>query len=279
MTTQMQIKIGCDPELFIKKKTNRKSFSSAHGIIPGTKVEPFPVNKGAVQVDGMALEFNIDPATTEDEFVENITAVVEQLRDMVPTSYEFHFVPSATFTPKVMASQPKEALEMGCDTDYNGYTGEPNPRPDATGKNFRTAGGHIHLGWTEDQDITHPDHMEACRQLARQLDWYIGLPLVLIEDDDKRRSLYGAAACFRPKSYGMEYRTPSNVWLQSPELMRWVFRAAQKGFNDLVEGHEHYQEAHEFAKQVIECPKPSENMKKFARNVCKVLGIDDPSTL
>ncbi len=39
-------------------------------VIPDTaKEKPFPVTNGAVQVDGMALEYNIDPASTVEEFV------------------------------------------------------------------------------------------------------------------------------------------------------------------------------------------------------------------
>ena len=53
------ITVGADPELFVKKG---RSFQSAYGMIPGTKQKPKKVIKGAVQVDGMALEFNIDRA-------------------------------------------------------------------------------------------------------------------------------------------------------------------------------------------------------------------------
>ena len=63
------ITIGCDPEFFVKE--NNK-FVNAHGLIEGTKDFPQLVNKGAVQVDGMALEFNINPAKNSKEFVSNI---------------------------------------------------------------------------------------------------------------------------------------------------------------------------------------------------------------
>ncbi len=48
--------IGADPEIFLRRRG--KAFS-AHGVIPGTKKEPHNVEKGAVQVDGMAVEFNV----------------------------------------------------------------------------------------------------------------------------------------------------------------------------------------------------------------------------
>jgi hypothetical protein len=64
----MEFKIGADPEFFLRDKATGK-FVSAHGLIPGTKRQPMKVDKGAVQVDGMALEFNIDPVTNLDSSV------------------------------------------------------------------------------------------------------------------------------------------------------------------------------------------------------------------
>ena len=62
----MQLLLGADPEAFVVLKDGGIPVS-AHGLLPGTKDKPFPVEKGAVQVDGMAAEFNIEPAATEDE--------------------------------------------------------------------------------------------------------------------------------------------------------------------------------------------------------------------
>lgn len=273
------LKIGADPELFIKRKTNKRSFSSAHGIIPGTKQNPHPVNKGAVQVDGMALEFNIDPASTAEEFLDNITTVVSELRGMVPGSFEFHFVPTARFTPKVMAAQPIEALEMGCESDYNAYTEENNPQPDATGKNYRTAGGHVHIGWTDDIDPNNPEHFEACVQFARHLDYYLGIGSILFDKDGQRRTLYGKPGCFRPKSYGMEYRTLSNAWLATPERIKWVFNTTKKAFNDLVEGIDPFKDCGELARDIIDRETHSDNCLKVARRILEELGVEDPSDL
>jgi len=35
----------------------------------------------------------------------------------------------------------------------------------------------------------------------------------------------------------VEYRTLSNMWLNSETLMRWVFRSAQKGVKELMNGN------------------------------------------
>jgi hypothetical protein len=45
--------------------------------------------------------------------------------------------------------------------------------------------------------------------------------------------MYGAAGRYRPKSYGSEYRVPSNFWTKSDEHMTWIFEAACKAIKDI----------------------------------------------
>lgn len=77
--------IGCDPEIFLINARTKEPVS-AYGVVEGTKREPFKVDKGAYQVDGMALEFNTDPVPAEGRFNDfngNITAVMKQLKQAV----------------------------------------------------------------------------------------------------------------------------------------------------------------------------------------------------
>lgn len=225
------VMIGCDPELFLRKDN---SFVSAYGLIPGTKEAPHAVKGGAVQVDGMSVEFNINPTTNIRNFKARIKAVRKQLEAMLH-GYEVVSSPIAHFDEAYMRSQPEEALELGCDPDYNAYTGEANTRPDGN-VFFRTAGGHVHVGWTTDAPLDHPDHVEACRMLARELDYYLGVPSLFWDNEDGRRAMYGKAGAFRSKSYGMEYRSLSNAWLKDELIMEFVFKQTQKAFKNLADG-------------------------------------------
>lgn len=227
-----QILIGCDPEVFVKQKGK---FLSAFGLIKGDKKNPQKVRNGTVQVDGMALEFNIDPAATEDEFCLNVQDVFKQMCLMVPT-YEVVAVPCAHFDAKYLKSQPKEALELGCDPDYNAWTGLANDRPDGD-RPMRTASGHVHIGWTDGQNKDDPDHVNQARMACQQLDFYLGLPSLMYDADKLRREMYGKAGAMRIKPYGAEYRTLSNAWLNSEKLMRWVYRASVKGMQELMGGN------------------------------------------
>lgn len=224
--------IGADPEFFLKKDGK---FVSAHGLIKGTKKNPQKVKGGAVQVDGMALEFNVNPAEKFVEFEQNMTDVLTELRAMVPLEYEFAFVPVADFDEEYIKNQPEEARMLGCDPDFNAYTGQPNNPPNAAA-NFRTASGHFHLGWTEDEDIKNPEHIEACEMMTGQLDNLIGLKSVVFDLDTRRRELYGKAGAYRPKPYGVEYRVLSNFWLNSVDVRRELFSDIKQSFDALIGG-------------------------------------------
>lgn len=231
----MNITIGCDPELFVTKKG---VFRSAHGLVPGTKDKPFPVKDGAVQVDGMALEYNIDPVTTADDFVAKNVSVLNQMKEMLPNNFEFSIVPSCRFNGNHFRAQPDEAKELGCTPDFSAYTMKENPKPDNK-TTMRTAAGHIHIGFMPEGVSVDPnsdEHMIRCATLVKQLDVYLGLPSLMWDTDVKRRKMYGAAGAFRPKPYGVEYRVLSNAWLLTEPRMRFVFDQTVKAVNDLVGG-------------------------------------------
>jgi len=228
----IQVMIGADPELFVKKGDK---YVSGYGMIAGDKANPFKVDKGAVQVDGMALEFNIDPAADEEAFVTNINTVMSQLSAMVP-DFQLAADPVAKFGKKYLATQPEEALELGCDPDFNAWRdGRANPRPDGD-VDFRTGGGHVHIGWTQGMDIEDAGHREAGMMLTRELDFYLGLPSLFWDEEDGRRAMYGKAGAYRVKSYGVEYRSLSNAWVGDEGLMRIVYRNTAMAVKQLLDG-------------------------------------------
>lgn len=228
----MEILVGADPELFAFVGNNP---ISAHGLIPGTKHEPFKVDGGAVQVDGMALEFNIDPAKNEQEFVANLNRVMNIMRNMVP-NYDVQAVPVAEFGLDYMKMQPREALEMGCEPDFDAWKdGEINMPPNSF-LPFRTGAGHVHIGWGDNFDVYTEEHHNKCCEVIKQLDYFLGLPSLFYDKDVKRRTMYGKPGCFRPKIYGAEYRVLSNAWLADDKLKSWVFRNTKAAMDRLERG-------------------------------------------
>lgn len=208
------ITVGCDPEVFLQEPNTGKIIPST-GIVGGSKDDPRIVDCGAFQEDNIMAEINTTPANTEDEFVHNVTRVLQQLRECVAPL-------ELVIEPWVMidADIVDDAVNLfGCSPDYNVYTGEENPPVDATVAGLmRTASGNIHIGFEQCDD--HPSFRG---NVIKALDMYLGLPSILFERDGIRRKLYGKAGAYRPTPYGVEYRVLSNFWLTDEKYMRWVY--------------------------------------------------------
>jgi hypothetical protein len=229
--------IGADPEVFLGDPQDG-SFVSAHDLLPGTKVAPHKVPYGAVQVDGMAAEFNIDPAEDLEEFSSNLREVQNTLKGMIGDKV-FLDKCSVMFDEQFAKGIPDLNLLLGCDADYNGWTMAENPSPDGE-KLMRTVGGHIHIGGDllKTDSPFCPSHFEMSARLARILDAKLGVYSVLWDDDDDRRTMYGRAGSFRPKTYGMEYRTLSNKWIFNPKLVSFVYSAVKDSIKEMFNGFE-----------------------------------------
>lgn len=241
----MNIKIGADPELFVLG--SKTGWRSAHNLVRGTKEHPYKIGKGAVQVDGTAAEFNIEPADTAEEFLSNITDVVDHLERMLDESarrLELREVLNVSFSPTVLydadyfAALPRSVKILGCDPDLNAWEEEENPKPREDFP-MRTGGGHIHIGWREPEEIDE-GHIESCRVLTRQLDSVLYALSPLWDDNVLRRRTYGRMGSFRPKPYGCEYRPLSNAWVSDPELVKWVFNATVAADTQLGQRKEYF---------------------------------------
>lgn len=231
---QTEISLGCDPEIFLWKNG---TFVSADGLFPGTKAEPHPLEKGAVQVDGLALEFNIEPAKTEEEFDRNIQTVLNQLGEMVhKVDKDMHLVfrPIANFTSENWNKFSETSKVLGCDPDYN-IKGDINPNPSEKLANtpIRTAAGHVHIGWTQGKERGDAMHFSDCCFISEQFH-RAKIFAPKIADEFTRLQYYGANGAFRPKPYGIELRSPSNVWVPDSTSRRAVFTQTVSHFREVT---------------------------------------------
>jgi hypothetical protein len=114
---------------------------------------------------------------------------------------------------------------------------------DATGSvppHVRQVGGHVHVGWTQNEDINSVQHVESCKALVRELDVYLGLPAMLMGGGCRERlaSGYGLPGSYRIKPYGVEYRTMSNFWIKDRRLSAWVYESVQQAVQGLINNTE-----------------------------------------
>lgn len=266
----MDIMIGADPELFIRDSKGK--LVGAHNFIPGTKKNPSPVQDGALQVDGMAAEFNITPVATSGQLIHNVNSVLRQLKRFIPETYTLDISPVAHFDKEVMRAAPETALELGCDPDFNAWSQEMNPPPSLADEFMRTAAGHIHIGWTVDKNVHDPDHFFMCCAVVRQLDFFLGVPSLMLDGNNERRKMYGKAGAFRPKPYGVEYRVLSNFWIKDNRYMKWVYENTMAGFDSIVtKGYNLARERGPLAQDIIDSCNVEEAIK-----LCKELKINYP---
>lgn len=225
------ITIGADPELFLYN-TRVLKFESVHLYLKGyNKWHTLAVPRGAIQADGVAAEFNITPATSRQEWMKSLNHVQRLLaRYIANQNADIQLVaaPTVYFEPKYFASLPADVRELGCNPDYNAYTGLANKKPE-TDKPMRTGSGHVHIGWL-DNELENPladQHFAECCKMTEKLDWLLYNSSLFWDQNEERRELYGQPGAFRPKKYGLEYRVLSCAWLNNPQTKMFVFDAAK----------------------------------------------------
>jgi hypothetical protein len=223
------ILLGSDPELFIT--TQQGHLIASCGLIGGTKEEPRPIDKEgcAVQEDNVAVEFNIPPAKTREEFTGSLNHVLDYLSEFLHgKDLVLSCTASAVFPEDQLVDA--RAQVFGCDPDYNAWTGKVNPKPLAKNPNLRSCGGHVHVGFDDPS-------AETVQVLMQTLDLFLGVPSVLYDEDKARRELYGKAGSFRFKPYGGEYRTLSNWWVSRTDYMEYVYDQVQRAVAWLNSGN------------------------------------------
>jgi hypothetical protein len=211
------LQLGSDPELFLEDPTGK--VISAIGKIGGRKDKPKKVTKlgsgFAIQEDNVLLEFNVPPAKYQETWVENHKKMLDYLTELVR---KMGLVLSTKASHSMDDDQLKhpKAFVFGCEPDFDVWNLEWNKKPACDDPNLRSAGGHIHVAYDKPTS-------ETSIKLARLLDLTVGAPLALVDPDKRRAQLYGRPGAIRFKTYGLEYRTPSNYWLLNEKNVGAVF--------------------------------------------------------
>jgi ethanolamine utilization microcompartment shell protein EutS len=224
--------LGADPEFFLYD-TKAKHYIGAHEYLMGSKDKPYELSEGAVQIDGMAAEFNIKPCDNADDFNRRVKRTLSDIRDFVPGHVEFRFNPIVSFPDDYFDSVGDDLKTLGCDPDYDAYSLAPNPTPVIPGS-LRTGSGHLHFGFL-DPDTTR-DVVSTKEYMEFMCHLIVGSHVASnvlnrlgnrwAPEEERRRWYYGQVGAFRPKTYGFELRSPSNKWLDSP-CYKHVFTAAK----------------------------------------------------
>lgn len=234
------ITIGTDAEMFLRNKEVNEIIS-AEGYVKGSKHRPFRFDKEnkwfSLQLDNVLAEITVPPAKTVNEFAKGIAKAVDYLKSTLPNNIEPVFLASACLNEKYLMTP--QAQLFGCDPDFNAYTGYMNQKPFCEDRTLRSAGLHWHLGYQGvlvkfKNDVYNYTVDEQRAGIVQYLDLHMSVPLVIMEPDSDRKKLYGKPGAFRPKPYGLEYRTTSGWLLSDKKLLKWGFKTVKNAFNSFV---------------------------------------------
>ena len=242
------VTLGCDPEFFF---SSGGKVVGSEKILPetGLKYDPTKDRSGwdgahtaltgsesKFVVDGVQAELNPRPNTCRANLGNEIGACFRKLwKDLKDNGKEFNidFKPLVNITKAELDSLSEKSKVFGCAPSTNVYQKPEDAKIKVNPKKYlkRSAGGHIHMGWHAgywgggNDTPKMKDTMENAAVLVPILDLVVANTCVLVDRDPgnvERRANYGRVGEYRPKEYGIEYRTMSNFWLRSYQLMSLV---------------------------------------------------------
>jgi hypothetical protein len=223
-----EVTLGSDAEFFVETLTGEAI--PAIGMVGGTKAKPKPLgNSYYIQEDNVAVEFNIPPTTNIKAFQAAILKGIQKCSAVLPSAVRINKNASISFRREYI-ERIDAANEFGCEPDLNAWNRTVNPRPKSGDPFLRSAGAHIHIGWTD------PD-MEQRFELIKACDVFASIPSLWEDGDQRRRQLYGKAGAMRIKPYGVEHRVLSNYWLWHPDNAYFVGSRYYQAIDFLNKGH------------------------------------------
>jgi hypothetical protein len=225
----MNFSFGSDPELMLMKDGNYKS---AIGIIQGSNQNRIKIRGHEFYYDNVLAECAIKPSCSKEEVVKNFNECLQLYAEMV---HPFKLVLQAAHNYDKSELKSPDAVRVGCDPEYCPYEMKiaSSPTEEILHGTLRTCGGHIHLGH---EVLTEGNNGILAMYM---MDLFLGVPSLWLDKDPTsgiRREMYGAAGRYRVKSYGMEYRSLSNFWLQSPRFVEFIYDMSEFVTNFVVSG-------------------------------------------
>ncbi len=220
---------GSDPEVFAQKGDG--SLLPAFTFLPGKdkKLDTGGGGWSKVYWDGFQAEFGVNSGYcldgVRDQIQRGLQCVYEEARK-VDAAATLSIKTTVDISEELLKSSKDEHVDFGCTPSLNAY-GMTGRKMDGRDVNFRPAGGHIHFGFTGNDDSRR---MERC---VKAMDAILGVACVALYakyDDPRRRMLYGLAGEYRLPKHGLEYRVLSNAWLMHPTLFYLTFDVARKAF-------------------------------------------------
>jgi hypothetical protein len=178
-------------------------------VIPGLKHKPFVLENGVCHPDGLSLEVGAPPADTPEGMITNLFTVLQEVQDkyLTPQGVTIANTPEVRHT-KVRGVQPGD-LQFGCGIEFdarhsrNNSRGVMNKTVTGSASEYRFSGFHIHLGFTQDQEVNYFTYLDMSKLVLLLDALFLSYGLAT---STRRATQYGGEGAFRVKPYGIEYR-------------------------------------------------------------------------
>jgi len=214
--------IGSDPEFFVLDPKGAPY--PATPFSTGTKEFPCPITDLPgyyEQRDNLSFEGNIPPASTKEEFINNVTTLRDYFSGKV-AKYDYSLSPNGVEYFDRRFRKSPEGMEFGCSTVIDSWMSKSSsnhlqerPTPVLGDVEYRVAGFHIHIGYD-------PTTIVNDLAIARMFDLFLTIPSQRIKPEPERIMSYGKYGMIRKKDYGVECRTLSSYFTQK-NYLPWIW--------------------------------------------------------
>jgi hypothetical protein len=234
--------LGSDPEIFVRD--SKGHLVDSHTALREVPFEApkFPhlgkneyyggLPKGSIVTDGTQAEIHPQPYTCLGYLCNSTFGLLRGWDiQLQAKGYRLDFTQNIELTEEDLERFDPSCRQLGCQPSLNVYDPDSTLGIDPTTYKWRSAGGHIHIGHNLSPDWPL---VKRLGDIVPLLDVLVGNTFVLIDRDplaSQRRKVYGRAGEYRLPSYGLEYRTLSNVWLRAFPLHSLAFELARLAFN------------------------------------------------
>ena len=218
--------IGVDIELVPKSFTQSgvtwperaRQLVHAHQVL-GTKTQPTTDAGFTYHPDSVGIEFATPPCRTASDLSDALHHAVGWLEDLL--GYELAYMPgdmvhcSELFDAVAVLDRQALAtmMQFGCDPDFIGGAQRDVPAV-IKRSDVRELGGHLHVDTTLEP-------ASAADALAHHL-------LAEYHATAVRGSWYRVPGLYRPKPYGLEYRSLGASWAGQPTLVQEIFERCDR---------------------------------------------------
>ena len=205
------ITLGCDPEFFLIDRDTRKLLGAQN----------FFKKWGEIGCDGVLAELRPNPSLTARGLTDNIYDLIRTTREILNLT---------------QAHDPSKIIMHAASSYSNGMPAIPS----IGNTGCATAGFHLHFGLPKDILGRKPDIMTLMFKIVRVMDYFVGLPAIMLEEDDesKRRAntqvSYGKPSDFRLDFRTLEYRVPGGSLLRHPILTNGLIALGATVTEDIV---------------------------------------------